>query len=190
MQRLKLARRGYFIMSIIFYAAAVFCLLAPEVSSADICVCGGIILVFYGMVKIVSYTAGDLYCLAFQYDLACGVLLLVLGVILLVCAEKLLPFLTEGLGLLALLDGLLTVQMSKDARQFGLKTWNVLLTFAVVTSVLGVLLILKPYLSPAAYRIAGGCTLAAAGVKNQFVMKYAVKAIPERTAPADSGRFE
>lgn len=60
----------------------------------------GMILIIYGIVKVIGYFSDDLYCLAFQYDLACGLFLIAMGMIL--------------------LDALLKIQISKDARKFGL----------------------------------------------------------------------
>ncbi|MFQ9732082.1 MAG: hypothetical protein ACLT8X_11075 [Mediterraneibacter faecis] len=35
----------------------------------------------YGIIKMIGYFSKDLYCLAFQYDLACGIFLIILGVV-------------------------------------------------------------------------------------------------------------
>ena len=183
MPRLQLARKGYLAMSVIFYAAAVLCIFTAEPPHTILCICCGVVLLFCGGVKLLGYTAGDLYCLAFQYDLAFGLLLLVLGVLALVYAQSLYPFLNVGLGLLVLLDSLLTIQMSRDARAFGLEVWNEILLLAIVTGTLGVLLTLAASLPPPADRIIAACALAAEGFKNQFLMKYAV-----RTPPDLSGR--
>ncbi len=178
MPRLQLAQRGYRAMSIIFYAVAVVYLFIPEPPHTILCVCSGIILLFCGGVKLLSYRAGDLYCLVFEYDLACGLLLGVLGVLVLFCARLLYPFLAMGLGLLVLLDSLLTIQMSQDARAFGLEVWNEILALAIVTGALGVMLMLESSLPPLAARIAVAGALAAEGFKNQFLMKYAVGTPP------------
>ena len=79
----------------------------------------GIILVAYGIVKIIVYLSDNLYDLAFQYDLACGILLIVLG-----CNLRIRSYLSSGLGLLILLDDVLKVQTAKDAKVFGLEIWK------------------------------------------------------------------
>ena len=79
----------------------------------------GIILVAYGIVKIIVYLSDNLYDLAFQYDLACGIFLIVLG-----CNLRIRSYLSPGLGLLILLDAVLKVQTAKDAKVFGLEIWK------------------------------------------------------------------
>ena len=85
----------------------------------------GIILVAYGIVKIIVYLSDNLYDLAFQYDLACGILLIVLGVIVLGCNLRIRSYLSSGLGLLILLDDVLKVQTAKDAKVFGLENLEI-----------------------------------------------------------------
>ena len=77
-----------------------------------------IILVAYGIVKIIVYLSDNLY------DLACGILLIVLVVIVLGCNLRIRSFLSSGLGLLILLDAVLKVQTAKDAKVFGLEIWK------------------------------------------------------------------
>ena len=82
------------------------------------------LLLAYGIIKLIGYFAGDLYCLAFQYDLGCGLLLLVLGAVVLVMNLKVSVYLVPGLGLLILLDSLLTIQMVHDAKNLVWKPGN------------------------------------------------------------------
>ena len=111
-------------------------MLVPDVCPAVICGISGIVLIAYGVIKIIGYFSKDLYCLAFQYDLASGLFLIVFGVVALVRSQQIIPHLSMGLGALILLDSLLSVQMSKDAKRFGLETWYVVLTAAIVAGVL------------------------------------------------------
>ena len=107
--KLKLARAGYLIMSIVFYISGVIYMILPDVSPLGICIASGIILIVYGVIKIIGYFSKDLYCLAFQYDLACGLFLTVLGIINLSCSSRIIPYLSVGLGALVLLDSLLSI---------------------------------------------------------------------------------
>lgn len=57
-------------------------MLLPEMSQMTICISSGIALIAYGIIKVIGYFSNDLYCLAFQCDLACGLFLIVLGIII------------------------------------------------------------------------------------------------------------
>lgn len=175
MKKLRLARDGYIVMSIVFYIAGLTYIFLPEISPLAICITSGIVLIVYGIIKVIGYFSNDLYCLAFQYDLACGLFLMVLGVIMLARNQRIIAHLPAGLGVLVLLDSLLSLQTSKDAKQFGLETWNVILTTSIIAAVFSVLLIVRPYHSQRAAHIVAGGTLLAEGLKNHCVVILTVK---------------
>lgn len=170
-----MARDGYILISVIFYIAGIVCMMVPSISPLALCICGGLILIAYGIVKIVGYLSDDMYDLAFQYDLACGLFLMVLGVIVLGCNLRIRSYLSPGLGLLILLDAVLKVQTAKDAKVFGLETWKWILTFSIIAAVFGVLIIIKPFQGGQTSRIIAGCGLFAEGIMNHLTVKETVK---------------
>lgn len=186
MKQQQLAKAGYLVISVVFYIAGVARIILPEVSPLTLCIAGGIVLIAYGIIKIIGYFSKDLYCLAFQYDLACGLFLIVFGVIALARSQQMIPHLSVGLGTLILLDGLLSIQMSRDAKQFGLETWYVILAAAIVTGVFGGVVIISPFHTTLGQHIAAGCALLAQGFKSCCVVHYTVKTIEHRMPePAD-----
>ena len=151
-----------------------------------ICISSGIALIAYGIIKVIGYCSNDLYCLAFQYDLACGLFLIVLGVIMLCRSAKLIPYLSVGLGALVLLDSLLTIQTSKDAKQFGLQTWHIILITSIIAAVFGILLIIKPFRGRLAAHIIAGGALLAEGLKNHCVVMLTVKIMERKPTQSDA----
>lgn len=175
LKKLRIARDGYILISIIFYIAGIIYIAVSPVSPLVICICSGIILIAYGIVKIIGYCSDDLYKLAFQYDLACGILLIVVGIIVLGCNLRIRQYLSPALGLLILVDAVLKVQTSKDARKFGLETWNWILTFSIIAGVFGVLIIVKPFSGIRPSHVIDGCGLLAEGVMNHLTVRETVK---------------
>ena len=163
-------------MSVIFYVAGLVYMLNPQIPTQILCVVSGLLLLAYGIIKLIGYFAGDLYCLAFQYDLGCGLLLLVLGAVVLVMNLKVSVYLVPGLGLLILLDSLLTIQMVHDAKKFGLETWKRILLLALVTGALGVVILVKAFTAAAVTKATIGCALLAEGLMKQCVVHDATKA--------------
>ena len=142
-----------------------------------LCIISGIVLIAYGVIRIIGYFSKDLYCLAFQYDLACGLFLIVFGTVILVRSQQIIPHLSIGLGALILLDSLLSIQMSRDAKQFGLETWYVILAAAIVAGVFGGVVIIGPFHTALGKHIAAGCALLAQGFKSQCVVHLTVKTV-------------
>ncbi|MGN1164912.1 MAG: DUF308 domain-containing protein [Lachnospiraceae bacterium] len=175
LKKLRVARNGYILISFVFYISGVIYMILPAVSPMAVCICSGVILVAYGIVKIVGYCSEDLYNLAFQHDLACGVFLIVVGVITLGCNLRIRSYLTPALGLLILLDAVLKIQTAKDAKVFGLKTWNEILTFSIIAGIFGVLIIIRPFQGIRVTHIINGCGLLAEGIMNHLTVKETVK---------------
>ena len=76
---IRAAKTGYIVLSLTLCALGLLLMLRPELSVALIGVIVGCVLVAFGVVKLIGYFSKDLYRLAFQFDLAFGILLLALG---------------------------------------------------------------------------------------------------------------
>ena len=72
LKQLKLAKNGYIIMSVLFMVLGACLIIWPDCSMAVFCTAVGIMLIVYGLIKILGYFSRDIYCLAFQFDLAFG----------------------------------------------------------------------------------------------------------------------
>lgn len=185
MKKLQFARSGYIVISCIFYAAAVIYLVSPNLSEMALSCFGGAILIAYGIIKLVGFFSEDLYCLAFRYDLAWGLLIMVVGVLLLVKNVSVAQYLTPGLGWVALLDNLFHIQMSKEARDFGIEEWKLVLGLSIATGILSVLLIIRGFPSPQATRILTCIVLLACGAINHCIVILMVH-FPRRSAMSET----
>ena len=116
-----------------------------------------------------------MYDLAFQYDLACGIFLIVLGVIVFGCNLRIRSYLSPGLGLLILLDAVLKVQTAKDAKVFGLEIWKWILTFSIIVAAFGILIIIKPFQESQISHVIIGYSFIAEGLMNHLTVKETVK---------------
>ena len=186
MKKLQFARSGYIGISCIFYAAAVIYLFFPGLPPMALSCFSGVILILYGIIKFVGFFSEDLYCLAFRYDMAFGLLLMVAGVLLLVKNVSAAQYLTPGLGWMALLDNLFHIQMAKEARDFGVQEWKLVLGLSATAGVLSVLLIMHGFPGPQATRILTCIVLLACGVINHCIVKLMIR-FPRRSAAKGSG---
>lgn len=172
LKQLKLAQIGYIVISILFYIAGILCLVLPDIMTKNAAIAGGIILIIYGGIKTIGYFSRDLYCLAFQYDFACGLFLIVLGIIVLCMNEHFKGYLLSGLGLLILLDSLLGIQTAMEAHKFGLPSWQTILTASILSGTLGVVLIVINA------KAAAGFALLAEGFMRHYIIRSTVKLCP------------
>lgn len=176
MKRLFFAKYGYIIMSLLFYAAGLAYIFLPELPPMALCMLGGLVLLVYGAIRLVGYLSPDLYCLAFQYDMASAILLMILGVLVLCCNVRLLGLYAPGIGVLILFDAVLTIQTAKDAAKFGLKSWVLLLVVSIAAAICGALIIILNNLNnPLATHITVGIALLAEGLMKHCVVLCTVQ---------------
>ena len=146
---MKTAKIGYIVMSVLFCVLGVVLLFTPGVSALWIGRLLGIGLILFGAIKLVGYFSRDLFRLAFQYDLAFGLLLMVLGIVTLSHPGDALSFLCVMFGIPVLADGLFKIQIAMDSRQFGIRNWWLVLVLATRYVSLGsiVAAIVTPFLA-------------------------------------------
>lgn len=183
----NIARNGYILISVVFYIAGLLHIVWHGATPLMYCIASGIILIVYGVIKIMGYLSDDLYCLAFQYDLGCGLFLIIAGTIVLVCNLRIWQYLSVGLGFLILLDSLMKIQMSRDARAFGLKSWNLILIFSVIAGIFGILIVLRPLRNENMLHIITSCGLLTEGALNHLVVKDTVYVKKRHALPEKDG---
>ena len=127
--------------------------------------------------EIVGYCSKDLYRLAFQFDLAFGILLVALGIILIIRTDAMVNLICIVMGICVLADALLKIQISIDSKAFGIQKWWLILAVAILTGAAGFLLLLRPSESAQVVMILLGVTLITEGVLNLITILTAVKII-------------
>ena len=154
LKQIKIACTGYILISIVFYITGFLCIVDPELIQLHSRTLAGVILIAYGIIKIIGYFSKDLYCLAFQYDFACGIFLIVLAIATLCIGTRFKDSsLLAALGILVLLDSLFSIQTALDSKKFGLSSWKYILIISIVTGTFGVLVILKNTLTFAGFAL-------------------------------------
>ena len=72
-------KRSYIVISVLLCAIGLWMAFMPDLTLRTIGVIIGIVLGVTGVVKLIGYLSRDLYQLAFQFDLAFGILLMALS---------------------------------------------------------------------------------------------------------------
>ena len=176
-RRMKAAKIGYIMISILLCVLGIVLIAVPDFSVTLLCWLGGGIMVLFGLVKIVGYCSKDLYRLAFQFDLAFGILLMVLGVILITQTNTMIHMICIMLGVWVLADALLKIQIAIDSKAFGIRRWWLILAVAIMTGVAGFLLVFRPWESVQVVMLRLGIALITEGILNLVTILTAVKII-------------
>lgn len=155
----------------------------PQASAAVICCLFGALFIVAGAVRICGYFSKDLYRLAFQFDLAAGLLLILAGLFLVLFPERVYTALPVLTGIFVLIDSLLRLQTALDARRFGVRRWWIILALGICSAVLGALLLLRPFEGADMMMRLLGASLVAAAVQNLYVILTTVRVTRHREPP-------
>ena len=164
-------------MSAVFCAVGLIFIIRPDVSAGFLGYLLGTAMIVFGAIKIVGYFSKDLFRLAFQYDLEFGVILIVLGVIVLAKPLDVLNFVFIATGITTLADSMFKLRIATDARKFGIDAWWTIFAFAVLTGVIGILLVIRPWESARILTALLGISLLSEGILNLCVAISTVKIV-------------
>lgn len=171
------AKIGYIIVSAALCVLGILLIAVPDFSASLFGAICGVLLIVFGIVRLTGYFSRDLYRLAFQYDLPLGILLVIMGIVMLAHPGSLVTFICVALGIFILSDGLFKIQIAWDSRRFGITKWWLILAFAIVTGICGLLLLLRPGEGGRVLMIILGITLLSEGILNFSTVLSAVKII-------------
>ena len=166
------------LLSALWLLCGLALLIWPRISSEVICyVLGGLCLVC-GIGKLLGYFSKDPYRLAFQFDLALGILCLVLGIILIFFSRAILSLLPVIVGIYTVVSGVFKLQTAFEAKRFGMNKWWGMLLISLVTIAIGVVLFLRPFSSAMLVIRFMGLAILADGIQDLTATAYTVNTKP------------
>lgn len=174
---MRTAKAGYIVVSSLLITFGAVIMLLPNFSVKLLGSILGVAMIVFGVVKMIGYFSKDLFRLAFQYDLAFGLLLIALGMIVLIRPSGAFEIICVGIGIAILTDGLLKIQIAVDSRRFGLRKWWLIMTAAIVTCCIGLLLVFRPGTGTTFLMTILGCALMVEGLLNLITVLVAVKIV-------------
>ena len=179
-KKLRAAKYEYIALSILSCILGIWVIIKPEVSFGGLCIFGGIFLFLLGCVKIAGFLSKDLYQLAFQFDLAAGIIAVILGFTFIFKKSFKVTTVFIIFGLIILVDSVLKVQTAIEAKSFGIPKWWLILCFAIVTSILGLNLMLQSFVSYPRLLIQLGVAMIGEGILNSTTVLTAVNIIQKK----------
>lgn len=174
---MKVAKTGYVIMSLAFCLIGLLFIARPEASAILIGRALGIAMIIFGVIKMIGYFSKDLFRLAFQYDLELGILLLLLGIIAVTETIDVMNFIFIAVGVAIMIDALFKTRIAFDSKSFGISTWWTILVLAILTGLIGLALVFRPWESASLLTVLLGVALCAEGILNLCVAISTVKIV-------------
>lgn len=179
MSRLKNVKIGSIVLSLAMIGIGAVIMIRPGFSAVTLCYLLGAVILSTGIVKIIRYFTHDLFDLAFQFDLALGILGIVFGVVLLIHPVIhpviLMQVLPVALGIFILAESAFTFQTAHEAKRFGLEQWWLILLAGILSGVFAILLIAAPFEAASALMSIFGASLLVFGVQGLVVDMTAIR---------------
>ena len=144
MKRLKKVKNAYSILAVSLIILGILLLCMPWMAVEFIYKICGVVMIIFGIVKLVGYFTKDLFQLAFQFDFAMGCISAIIGGLLLFKTMRSAEFTAIIIGIFMLIDALLRIQTTLDAKQIGIEKWKALLLISMIAAVIGILLLFMP----------------------------------------------
>lgn len=186
---MKVAKIGYIVLSIALCSFGILLIVNPEISISAFGLFTGACLIIFGAIKITGYFSKDLYRLAFQYDLAFGIMMIALGIMVILEPNNVIETICIALGIAFLMDGLLKIQIAIDAKKFGIHPWWLIFAMAIMAVVIGILLVFRTAESAKTLMILLGMSLLTDGILNLVTVLTTVKIIRNQYPDVIPGDF-
>lgn len=172
---LKNIKIAYNILSLGLLGFGVFLIFKPQTTLSTLCSLCGVLLLLYGIVKLMGYFSKDLFQLAFQFDLAMGIISCVIGVVMLLHTKHMVEIFTYCTAIFLLAEAALKIQTALDAKKFGISIWWLILLTALTAAAVGILLLANPLETAGFFVRLIGINLCLESIMNFIVVQSTVK---------------
>ncbi len=179
MERIKKAKWALIASSVMSVAIGVCAIISPGISALAMCYVLACALVLSGVARIVSYCRGSSFGYSMHNNLAMGLMLVTLGVLIAVSADDAVIWMPVAVGIAVITDAMFILEMSFDAKRAGVPRWWVALLLSVLSAAAGVILIINPFEGALALMTVLGVTLIISGVDSLCTVLYISRFIKE-----------
>lgn len=163
------------------------------ISSVILCVAGIVFMVFSGtMVNLIGWILGGVFCIIgavkligyirsqlLVSELIVSILCIAAGILLFLHPGWVMSLLSVIIGIYVLIEGVLKIKISVDAKRQAASGWWVLLAIAIVSIGIGILLVVNPFGISKAFMFVVGIALLLSGVQNIIHAIYTEKILKE-----------
>lgn len=163
--KLRAAKYGYLVLSVLLCVLGMILIVVPDFSLAVLCRICGILLTAFGVSRLLGYIFRGSYRSDFGLDLVLGIMQAVLGLVLIFQADTMVSLICILLGIYILADSLFRIRTAFHTKAYGLGSWWLILTAAVITAVFGIILLFRPQEGSAAIMMLLGIAILVEGIQ-------------------------
>lgn len=133
------------IMSLLFIIVGIIMIIFPNIIVSSIMIMIGVVLIIVGAFTIINSLKDKGDFGGYSYDFALGVMSLIFGIVMVANPNLLVSVLPILIGAWIIFQSLLKLQLSIKVKNLGGKTWSLILIMSILTTILGVVLVINPF---------------------------------------------
>ena len=165
------------LMSLLYLGLGVFLLLMPDIALSVVCYALGGVVLACAAVQLVRYFVSERGIFQSQLTLISGLVCLGLGGFLILRSDIVVRILPIVFGLFVIFDSLGRVQNALELRRCGYTSWKSFLLMALLSVVLGAVMLLNPFGAMETLVMAIGVILIVEGALNLLSTLYTALAV-------------
>lgn len=174
---IKKLKWNIILMSVLYLALGAFLLLMPSTALDVVCYALGAVVLACAVVQLVRYFTIERGVFKSQLTLISGVICLALGGFLIIRSDIVVSILPIVFGLFVIFDSLGRIQNAMELRRCGYSSWKGFLLLAVLSIVLGGIMIYNPFGTMQTLVMAIGVILIVEGALNLLSALYTLVAV-------------
>ncbi len=133
-------------ISVLMLILAIFLIFAPIASAITAIYMFGIFILIDGIMHIVSYCKTKENLRLMNFEFAEGILSILSGILILLNAEYLIPFLPILLGTWFIVKSIIRMQIALNIRNDKESNWGLVLVLSIISLILGIFIVFNPIL--------------------------------------------
>ncbi|MFR6092167.1 MAG: HdeD family acid-resistance protein [Faecalibacterium prausnitzii] len=133
------------LMSLLYLALGIFLLMVPGTALNVVCCALGGVVLACAAVQLVRYFVVERGVFQSQLTLISGLVCLALGAFLIIRSDVVVRVLPIVFGLFVIFDSLGRIQNALELRRCGYPSWKIFLLLAVLSVVLGIVMVVDPF---------------------------------------------
>ena len=165
------------LMSLLYLALGIFLLMVPGTALNVVCYALGGVVLACAAVQLVRYFVVERGVFQSQLTLISGLVCLALGAFLIIRSDVVVRVLPIVFGLFVIFDSLGRIQNALELRRCEYSSWKVFLLLAVLSVVLGIVMVVDPFGTMETLVMAIGVILIVEGAINLLSALYTVLAL-------------
>jgi len=138
-------KQNYFINAVIMVVLGLVLVIWPDVLGVMLCYLLGGALILMGVIQLIGFLRGERLGFYSKFNMIMGIVLVLLGLWICTQPHIVLSIIPVVVGIIVLIHGLMDIQYTLDIKKTGNTKWWIAMIAAIITLVVGLLLVFNPF---------------------------------------------